>query len=104
MTEKNVLQMVSSVLLAPYKPASSMLWLSGDVKELAHISQSVGNEVPDVAVCPLLLHRALGWKMREILVTIKPLYNPRVNEVFTHSHSQHSGNNTQFHNLLFSCG
>ena len=60
MTEKNVLQMVRSVLLAPYKPASSMLWLSGDVKELTHISQSVGNEVPDVVVWPLVVTQSVG--------------------------------------------
>ena len=49
----------------PYapSPASSMLWLAGDVKELARLSQRVGHEVPGVVVWPLLLKWGLGWEM-----------------------------------------
>ena len=44
-------------------PASSMLWLAGDVKEPTCLSKRVGHEVPGVVVWPLLLHRGLGWEM-----------------------------------------
>ena len=49
----------------PYapSPASSMLWLAGDVKEPTRLSKRVGHEVPGVVVWPLLLHRGLGWEM-----------------------------------------
>ena len=41
-------------------PASSMLWLAGDVKEPTRLLQRVGREVPSVVVWPLLLH----WRVR----------------------------------------
>ena len=44
-------------------PASSMLWLAGDVKESTLLSKRVWHEVPGVVVWPLLLHRGLGWEM-----------------------------------------
>ena len=60
-----------------------MLWLPGDVKEPTRLSQRVGHEVPGVVVWPLLLSEGWGGKCSEILATIKLLYNPRVNIVFT---------------------
>ena len=59
-----------------------MLWLAGDVKEPTLFSKKVGHEVPGVVVWPLLCLR-VGGKCSEILATIKLLYNPRVNKVFT---------------------
>ena len=44
-------------------PASSVLWLAGDVKEPTRLSQRVGHEVPGVVVWPLLLKWGLGWEM-----------------------------------------
>ena len=64
-------------------PASSMVWLAEDVKELTRLSQRVGHEVPGVVVWPLLLSEGWGGECSEILATIKLLYNPRVNIVFT---------------------
>ena len=69
-----------------------MLWLAGDVKEPTHLSQSVGHEVPSVVVWPLLLiSEGWGGKCWEILATVKLLYNPRVNIVFTSLASQTTG-------------
>ena len=64
-----------------------MLWSAGDVKEPIHLSQRVGHEVPGVVVWPLLLKWGLGGKCSEILATIKLLYNPRVNIVFSMQYS-----------------
>ena len=61
-----------------------MLWLAGDVKEPTRLSQRVGHEVPGVVVWPLLLSEGWGGECSEILATIKLLYSPRVNIVFTH--------------------
>ena len=63
-----------------------MLWLAGDVKEPTRLSQRVGHEVPGVVVWPLLLSEGWGGKCSEILATIKLLYNPRSNIVFTGGH------------------
>ena len=60
-----------------------MLWLAGDVKEPTRLLQRVGHEVPGVVVWPLLLKCGLGWEMLGDIATIKLLYNPRVNIVFT---------------------
>ena len=60
-----------------------MLWLAGDVKEPTRLSQRVGHEVPGVVVWPLWLSEGWGWECSEILATIKLIYNPRVNIVFT---------------------
>ena len=64
-----------------------MLWLAGDVKEPTRLSQRVGHEVPGVVVWPLLLSEGWGGECSEILATIQLLYNPRVNIVYTYSHS-----------------
>ena len=40
--------------LQAVSPASSMLWLAGDVKEPTRLSQRVEHEVPGIVVWPLL--------------------------------------------------
>ena len=77
-----------------------MLWSSGDVKEHTRLSQRVGHVVPGVVVWPSLLKWGLGWEMLGDISYIKVLYNPRVNIVFTYSHSHlvsyNSGSNISF--------
>ena len=60
-----------------------MLWLAGDVKEPTRLSKRVGHEVPCGLAFVVTLR--VGGECSEILVTIKLLYNPRVNKVFTYS-------------------
>ena len=48
-------------------PASSMLWLAGDIKEPTCLSQRVGHEVPGVVVWPLLLSESWGGECSEML-------------------------------------
>ena len=73
-----------------------MLWLAGDVKEPTRLSQRVGHEVPGVVVWPLLLSEGWGGKCSEILATIKLLYNPRVNKVFTFTFTSYFKMNRTF--------
>ena len=50
-------------------PASSMLWLAGDVKEPTRLSQRVGHEVAGVVVWPFLLSEGWGGECSKILAT-----------------------------------
>ena len=58
-----------------------MLWLAGDVKEPHAYRKELGMKFP--VLWSGLCFSSEGWKCSEILATIKLLYNPRVNIVFT---------------------